>query len=408
MNDIIFNATADAMLRIRLPAIPTIVREHDIAPKAVELLRAVLPEARCLLLVMDAHTRAALGERLEGALASAFSTHVHILGRGVLPDEAAAETLHSKAQACGADALIAVGSGTINDLCKHVSAQMGQPYAVFPTAPSMNGYTSANASIIVNGLKQSFAAQLPRAVLIDIEVLANAPARLIRAGLGDALARPTAQADWLLSHLLLGTPYDAALFELTAPLEQRLFAHTDALMRGDVEIMTLLIDTLLLSGFAMTMAGGSYPASQGEHMIAHCYELLEARAGDAAHAFHGEQIGVTTLTMAWRQEQLLAAKSVRLCTDMLSPVRDKGFEIKRQRIAMAKALDEKLNDCWKEMAARIEAVTLPSALIRQALTKANAPATPGAIGWGAGRYEEAVANARYTRDRFTFLDVEAG
>jgi len=36
-----------------------------------------------------------------------------------------------------ADALHAVGSGTINDLCKYAAFQDGKPYAVFGTAPVM-------------------------------------------------------------------------------------------------------------------------------------------------------------------------------------------------------------------------------------------------------------------------------
>ena len=59
----------------------------------------------------------------------------------------------------GADALVAVGSGTINDLCKYAAAQDGKPYAVFATAPSMNGYTSKNAAITVDGHKKSLPAR---------------------------------------------------------------------------------------------------------------------------------------------------------------------------------------------------------------------------------------------------------
>ena len=41
-------------------------------------------------------------------------------------------------------------------------------------------------------------------------MLAAAPPRLIRAGLGDSACRSTAQADWLLSHMLLDRPYRQA------------------------------------------------------------------------------------------------------------------------------------------------------------------------------------------------------
>src|SRR5262249_15299422 len=129
-----------------------------------------------------------------------------------------------------------------------------------------------------------------------------APARLAKSGLGDALARPTAQADWLLSHLLLGTAYNALPFTLLAPLEPALHDQARGIAKGDSESIRLLLQTLLLSGLGMTIAGGSYPASQGEHMIAHAYHMLSR---EEAGTLHGEEIGVTTLTMARLQEDLL-------------------------------------------------------------------------------------------------------
>src|SRR5690606_20122468 len=114
------------------------------------------------------------------------------------------------------DGVIAVGAGTINDLAKMVALQRGVPQLVFATAPSMNGYTSVSASITTDGLKRSYRTRTPVAAFFDLRVLANAPVRLIRAGLGDSACRATAQADWLLSHMLLGRPYREAPFALLA------------------------------------------------------------------------------------------------------------------------------------------------------------------------------------------------
>ena len=50
-------------------------------------------------------------------------------------------------------------------------------------------------------------AHAPTGVFFDLAVLAAAPARMMRAGLGDTVCRTTAQVDWLLSHLLLDTAY---------------------------------------------------------------------------------------------------------------------------------------------------------------------------------------------------------
>ena len=46
-----------------------------------------------------------------------------------------------------ADGVVAVGSGVLNDSCKHATFLDGRPYAVFGTAASMNGYGASTASV---------------------------------------------------------------------------------------------------------------------------------------------------------------------------------------------------------------------------------------------------------------------
>ena len=170
----------------------------------------------------------------------------------------------------------------------------------------MNGYTSLSASI-TDGRRQALGPRARRrsACSSISRVLAAAPLRLIRAGLGDSACRPTAQADWLLSHLLLDRPYREAPFALLAADEAALFAQARALVAGDLEAMRHLVRTLVLSGFGMTICNGSYPASQGEHLLSHYVEMMQPPG--LPDAFHGEQIGVCTIAMARLQERILAA-----------------------------------------------------------------------------------------------------
>ena len=103
----------------------------------------------------------------------------------------------------------------------------GKPYVVFATAPSMNGYTSVNAAI-TDRRPQEIAggAGAGRRRSSISTVLAAAPPRMIRSGLGDSLCRPTAQADWLLAHLLLDQPYRTMPFVLLEDDEAQLFAES--------------------------------------------------------------------------------------------------------------------------------------------------------------------------------------
>jgi len=73
------------------------------------------------------------------------------------------------------DAIVAVGSGTLNDLSKLAAGKRGVPQLVFGTAPSMNGYTSVSASVAEGGVKRSVRSRTPIGVFLDLGVLSAAP-----------------------------------------------------------------------------------------------------------------------------------------------------------------------------------------------------------------------------------------
>lgn len=375
---------------------------------------APLALGRRLAIVSDVRTRQVLGERVERALASIAAivpVHLKDAPHADLP------TVEAVRRGCaGADAIVAVGSGTINDLCKYAAWLEKKPYAVFATAPSMNGYTSMNAAITVDGHKKSLAATAPAGVFMDLEVLAGAPARMIRAGLGDSLCRPTAQADWLLSHLLRGTGYRLAPFELLKADEPVLLDHPEALVKGDVDAVGALARTLVLSGFGMTICGGSYPASQGEHLISHYIDMFSP-AGRAEY-FHGEQVAVATLTMARIQEHLLssAPQRPRASTVTSDELRRRlgaetgdscwrEFETKRLDDRGAADLAGRIDASWKAMRERVGAIAIPAARLAAVLKRIGGPTKPADIGLSPDFYAAAVRNARYLRDRYTFLDL---
>lgn len=386
---------------------PEIIIEPSLGGNAHTLIAGIGFADKRILLVSDSNTYAVLGKRILGELAALSPRHLMLAGNPA-PDLNIVKKIHD--EPC--DAIIAIGSGTINDLCKYAAFLGDKPYAVFPTAPSMNGYLSTTASILTGGIKESHIAQVARAIFCDLQVIASAPPRLIRSGLGDSLCRPTAQADWLLSHLVLNTAYDPLPFELLKPYEVELFAHSNKLTKGDPHIIELLLRTLLVSGWGMTLAKGSYPASQGEHMIAHTMEMKHANM--LPHTYHGEQIGVTTLTMAQIQENLLLrplqlpplpAWEGALASYFGRTKAQHIAEITRKKYERYDAMSERLQLIEKEIRDRLREVTLPTSFLRNVLEQAGAPTTPSELGWNEDNYIAAISHAALTRDRFGFLDL---
>ena len=395
----------------------SVVIEDTLDGREADLV-AALGLGRHLALVADEATFAALGHRVERALASRFTVQRIVLPRDAHADTATLTRLTGALDA-RTDAVVAVGSGTINDLCKLAALGRGCPQVVFATAPSMNGYTSVSASITEAGLKRSLRAATPVGVFFDLGVLAAAPARLIRAGLGDSVCRPTAQADWLLAHLLLDRRYREAPFAMLAGDEAALFTKSHALMAGDLSVMRHLVRTLVLSGFGMTLSGGSYPASQGEHLLSHYVDMM--KPPELPVALHGEQIGVCSLAMARLQDAILArdAPPVLHETAVTRAELQQHFgaergdacwrEIEPKRFARDRieALNARLAAGWDAMRARIHAVTLGSAQMTSVLVAAGAPIIPEELGWPRPLFDDALAHAREIRDRYTFLDFAA-
>jgi glycerol-1-phosphate dehydrogenase [NAD(P)+] len=393
----------------------SLVIAPSLAGREDQLVRE-LALGRRIAVVSDRTTHEVLGARIERALAGVAAIDSIVLDNGVHPD---GDSVAAVRKATGAaDALIAVGSGTINDISKYASAQDGKPYAVFATAPSMNGYTSYNAAITLHGHKLSLPAQAPRGAFFDLAVLAAAPKRLIRAGLGDSLCRTTAQADWLLAHELFGGPFRELPFDLLADDEAPLFDHAAELVAGDLDVMERLVRTLVLAGFGTAIIGNSQPASQGEHLISHYIDMF----ADASRplVFHGEQIGVTTLSMVRLQEAMLAARP-RIVADTATEAEFRArygealgascwaeFAQKRMTAQKAEELNDLLADRWPAIRDRIRSVLLTAGRLTEVLTRAGAELTPEAIHLPRDFYETALLRCREIRNRYTFLDLAAG
>ncbi len=311
------------------------------------------------------------------------------------------------------DLIIAVGSGVINDLCKVASFRLNIPYIIFGTAPSMNGYASANASITVDSHKTSIPAHLPIAIYLDLDVLENAPLRLIKSGIGDSLCFSTCQFDWLLSHLILDTNYNWIPFDLLQPHYQKLI---DADSINEQNFIRTLAETLIISGLGMYICGGSYPASQAEHLIAHYIEILYPQI--AQNTYHGEQISVCTLSAVDLQEKILLQENLQIkATNFDKNYVDKIFKKELAEHFFAeiskKAIDEKaaqkinrnLQRNWVAIKAELQKTFISKSDLLKSYEKFALPKNCEEIGFDQKIYNQALGNAHLIRNRFTSLDL---
>ena len=205
--------------------------EHVYIEKgALKRLGALCEGYSRVLIVADENTYGAAGEATERALGDKVARKVIFSGKTILiPDERAIERV--RADMYGIDLIVGIGSGVIQDLSKYVSFFSGVPYMVVATAPSMDGYASTGAAMILGGMKETVGAGLPRAIIADTEVLRNAPIDMIKAGYGDIVGKFSALSDWKLSALVNGEYICQYIYDVTYQMIENTLGTAEGLLK---------------------------------------------------------------------------------------------------------------------------------------------------------------------------------
>ena len=207
------------------------------------------------------------------------------------------------------DAVVAVGAGSIHDPSRLACARRNKPLCLFATAPSMDGFASYNAPIVDGGFKTTHAAKCPEVIIADTKILAAAPKALKSAGFGDMISKYIALIDWQVSHLVTGEAYCPRVAELTRTAVDRLMTMAGRVTLEDEETAAAVLESLLMTGIAMSFTRTSRPGSGTEHILAHYWECIELLEGKIPN-FHGEDVGVATLLTLREYEALASRETV--------------------------------------------------------------------------------------------------
>ncbi len=275
-----------------------------IESNATERLRDICRNNRNILLVADENTFAAAGEKTLSAINGKSIKKVIFSGAEILvPSEAAiAEVTDNLGDA---DIIIGIGSGVIQDLCKYVSHFNKVPYIIVATAPSMDGYASTGAAMITDGMKVTYSAGLPKAIIADTSVLANAPIDMIKAGYGDIIGKFSALNDWKLSYCVNGEYFCDYIYNTTYEQINKNIELADGILKRDEASIKALMEALVIIGIMMSFAGSSRPASGSEHHLSHFFEITGI-IDNTEYFPHGIDVAYSTVITAEIREKILA------------------------------------------------------------------------------------------------------
>src|SRR5579859_3318093 len=270
------------------------------APVAVDVRRGAIAGLGALLADRKIATRGrvaiAVGPGQHGA---GITARLRLAEAEVFRVEAAtvdsAVKLGKRLRAGSYEAVAGIGGGRTIDVTKFAAHMAGIPMVSVATNLAHDGIASPVSSLEHESGKSSYGVAPPVGVVVDLDSVRTAPARLIRSGIGDAISNLSAIADWELAAAEAGEQVDGLAVTLARSAAQAVL-HQPGSADCD-EFRTVLAEALILSGMAMTVAGSSRPCSGGDHEILHAIDQLYPGAGT-----HGELAGVGALFCTWLRE----------------------------------------------------------------------------------------------------------
>lgn len=266
----------------RLIPSPVVV---DIRPGALADLGTVLADQRLsssgrIAVAVSSGSGAALRERLAAQLPGADWFTV---ADGTLD---AAVRLADGIRARHYDAVVGLGGGRIIDAAKYAAARVGLPIVAVATNLAHDGICSPVSTLDNDAGRGSYGVPNPIGIVVDLDVVREAPPRFVAAGVGDVISNLSACADWELSHRETGEKVDGLAVAMARAAGGTILRHPGSLT--DDGLLSALAEALVLSGIAMNIAGSTRPSSGACHEISHALDLLYPKRS----APHGEQVGL--------------------------------------------------------------------------------------------------------------------
>lgn len=266
----------------RLVPSPLVV---DIRAGALDDLQSVLADQRIsasgrIAVAVSAGSGAALRERLAPQMPGA---DWYAVPDGTLDS---AVRLAEEMRSGHYDALVGLGGGKIIDAAKYAGARVGLPVVAVATNLAHDGLCSPVSTLDNDAGRGSYGVPSPIGLIVDLDVIRQAPARFVNAGIGDIISNISACADWELSKRVTGEQVDGLAVAMARSAGELMLRHPGTI--ADDNMLVALAESLVLSGISMNIAGSTRPSSGACHEINHALDILYP----TRNAQHGEQCGL--------------------------------------------------------------------------------------------------------------------
>lgn len=284
-----------------------------IAPLLVDIRRGALASLASVLsdqrISTSGRVAVAMGPTTGPSIAAHLEEHLpnadcYTVGGGTVD---AALRLADDARQGSYDAIVGIGGGRVLDATKFAAARLGLPMVAVATNLAHDGIGSPVSILDNDAGRGSYGVPAPLGVLVDLDLVRQAPVRSVSAGVGEVLSNLSAVRDWELANEDKGEAVDGLAVMLARTSATSVLYHPGRLDQD--AFLGTLAESLVMSGMAMVVAGTSRPCSGACHEISHAIDLLYPdRAG-----YHGEQVGLGAALATWLRKDDVVLELMLAC-----------------------------------------------------------------------------------------------
>ncbi len=172
--------------------------------------------------------------------------------------------------------IYSVGGGLAVDAAKYLAFKKNLPLICLPTALSVDAFFTWASGVRENRCVRYLETKPPDRVVIDFEVLSQAPKSLRAAGICDVLSIATGCWDWQYAEKKGENPpgmrFIPYVAETAKNILQGALSCSEAAGRGDPDGLKQLLDCLALEVQLCNLIGHSRPEEGSEHYLAYAAE----------------------------------------------------------------------------------------------------------------------------------------